>query len=128
MVHAAWKNKDSHPYEAMLNSVSGTDFPRVLAASLSAYVPQKAYEETCNDLLAINRELTILHQSMLSREEERKSPNFINYTFSTAFEEASVICVLEHHYGYTEHGSSVGGCWLEDFYKGEESPKFVLKK
>lgn len=124
MVHAAWKHMDDHPYRAMKEVVQDTKFPRVLAAALSSYVPQKAYEEIRKDQTSINQELALLHSCMLARMKEQNGGPPSPYTFC-AYEEASVLVVLEQHYNYISHGVSVGACWLEEFYQRDEPPKFV---
>jgi hypothetical protein len=96
-----------------------TEYPLVLAATLSAYVSQKAYESMRARLNDINAELVTLHKAMIHRKEMRSRGSIENQL--DAYKEGPVLSMLEKLYGYVEHGGSIGGCWLCLF----DTPYFI---
>lgn len=126
VVFAAWfaDKGGGDSFDAMIRAAAiRTKYPRVLAATLSAYAPQKAYDKMCARLDEINDELAELHKAMVNREEQRELRNFDRSGYLDAYEEASVLSMLEKLYSYVSHGSSIGVCNLCNWCV---VPRFVL--
>jgi len=110
MIYEAWHTS----FENMLR-VSSSEYPLVLAAAISEYLPDRIYKQLITRLPEINRQLADIHRQMLLRNKNMNEGLCVNA-------EAPLISMLETRYDYTSHGCSIGGCWLK--YKDEVPPVF----